>query len=557
MLQDEENERTSKFQASVDIRGEISVKESTFGGHHQVAHGEVRAFTHFINNELKDDVDLKKHLPMNLENDELYDSVQDGLILCKLVNKCKPGTISEKAINKTKLDVIFRQRENVQLAIISAASIGCHVISITPITISQRKEHIILGLIWQLLKKIAFSQVNLKEHPDLAGLLRPGETIEDLMNLSPEELLKRWVNYHLDNDEKYSGKGIDNFGNDLKDSQAYISLLNQIQPGDLSPKFNHNAQGIPGDKERAQAVHDMAKRLDCGDFITADDIVEGNERVNLLFTATLFNNFPALDKVEVPEEVNEIDVDTPEERTFKNWMNSLEVDPYVNNLYSQLRDGGIILQLEDKIRPGIVNWKRVNPISSFKKLGGLMRKIENCNYAVENAKQLKCTVVNIQGSDLSDGNKKLTLAVVWQLMRAYTLKVLDAAGINDTKTSKEADDLIIGWCNRKLQSAGSDRKFHSFSDRSLSDSVTICHLINAIQPNGADLNNLGKNELENARYALSCARRIGARVYALPEDIVGLNRKMVMTVFACLMGCGMDTGVASAGDQNESTHRID
>ena len=264
MLQDEENERTSKFQASVDIRGEISVKESTFGGHHQVAHGEVRAFTHFINNELKDDVDLKKHLPMNLENDELYDSVQDGVILCKLVNKCKPGTISEKAINKTKLDVIFRQRENVQLAIISAASIGCHVISITPITISQRKEHIILGLIWQLLKKIAFSQVNLKEHPDLAGLLRPGETIEDLMNLSPEELLKRWVNYHLDNDEKYSGKGIDNFGNDLKDSQAYISLLNQIQPGDLSPKFNHNAQGIPNDKERAQAVHDMAKRLGCG-----------------------------------------------------------------------------------------------------------------------------------------------------------------------------------------------------------------------------------------------------------------------------------------------------
>ena len=131
-----------------------------------------------------------------------------------------------------------------------------------------------------------------------------------------------------------------------------------------------------------------------GDFITSDDIVEGNERVNLLFTATLFNNFPALDKVEVPEEVNEIDVDTPEERTFKNWMNSLEVDPYVNNLYSQLRDGGIILQLEDKIRPGIVNWKRVNPISSFKKLGGLMRKIENCNYFIEAYKITKVFTKN-------------------------------------------------------------------------------------------------------------------------------------------------------------------
>jgi len=31
------------------------------------------------------------------------------------------------------------------------------------------------------------------------------------------------------------------------------------------------------------------------------------------------------------------------------------------------------------------------------------------------------------------------------------------------------------------------------------------------------------------------ARKIGAQVYALPEDIVEVKSKMVMTVFACLM----------------------
>lgn len=41
------------------------------------------------------------------------------------------------------------------------------------------------------------------------------------------------------------------------------------------------------------------------------------------------------------------------------------------------------------------------------------------------------------------------------------------------------------------------------------------------------------------RYAVSMARRIGARVYALPEDLVEVKPKMVMTVFACLMGRGM------------------
>lgn len=39
----------------------------------------------------------------------------------------------------------------------------------------------------------------------------------------------------------------------------------------------------------------------------------------------------------------------------------------------------------------------------------------------------------------------------------------------------------------------------------------------------------------NAKYAVSMARKIGARVYALPEDITEVKPKMVMTLFACLM----------------------
>ena len=31
------------------------------------------------------------------------------------------------------------------------------------------------------------------------------------------------------------------------------------------------------------------------------------------------------------------------------------------------------------------------------------------------------------------------------------------------------------------------------------------------------------------------ARKIGSRIYALPEDITEVKLKMVMTVFACLM----------------------
>lgn len=39
----------------------------------------------------------------------------------------------------------------------------------------------------------------------------------------------------------------------------------------------------------------------------------------------------------------------------------------------------------------------------------------------------------------------------------------------------------------------------------------------------------------NAKYAISMSRKIGARVYALPDDLVEVNQKMCLTVFACLM----------------------
>ena len=48
-------------------------------------------------------------------------------------------------------------------------------------------------------------------------------------------------------------------------------------------------------------------------------------------------------------------------------MNSLGVNPYVHHLYSDLDSGVILLQLIDKIKPGIVDWSKVNK-PPFKKL---------------------------------------------------------------------------------------------------------------------------------------------------------------------------------------------
>ena len=78
--------------------------------------------------------------------------------------------------------------------------------------------------------------------------------------------------------------------------------------------------------------------------------------------------------------------------------------------------------------------------------------------------------------------------------------------------------------------------------QSIRNSVPVLKLIDSLQPGTIDwsLVNLeaGADEdmlMRNAKYAVTMARKIGAPVYALPEDIVSLRPKMVMTVFASLM----------------------
>ncbi len=55
----------------------------------------------------------------------------------------------------------------------------------------------------------------MKHVPGLVLLLRDGETAEDLLKLSPEELLLRWVNYQLKRSQ-YTGKPVTNFSGDIK-----------------------------------------------------------------------------------------------------------------------------------------------------------------------------------------------------------------------------------------------------------------------------------------------------------------------------------------------------
>ena len=59
----------------------------------------------------------------------------------------------------------------------------------------------------------------------------------------------------------------------------------------------------------------------------------------------MFNTYPALEKPEEPLGEEDLIEETREEKTYRNWMNSMGVQPYVNYLYADLADCLIIFQV--------------------------------------------------------------------------------------------------------------------------------------------------------------------------------------------------------------------
>uniref|UniRef100_A0A8C1UCB8 Plastin 1 (I isoform) n=1 Tax=Cyprinus carpio TaxID=7962 RepID=A0A8C1UCB8_CYPCA len=467
-------------------------KISSEGTQHSYSDEEKVAFVNWINKALADDPDCKHLIPMDPETDSLFKSVKDGILLCKMINLSQSDTIDERVIN-TKKCTPFTMTENLVLALNSASAIGCTVVNIDAQDMKAGTPHLVLGLLWQIIKIGLFADIEISRNEALIALLDESEDLEHLMSMSPEDLLLRWVNYHL----KAAGwEPIRNFSDDIKDSRAYFHLLNQISPkGDVDDemRIDIDMSGFNerDDERRAELMLKQAERLDCRQFVTPNDVVAGNHKLNMAFVANLFNMYPALNRPASNGIDYTIEGETRETRTFRNWMNSLGVSPHVNHLYSDLHDGLIILQLYERIQVP-VNWTRCTN-----------------------------TAVNTH--------------------TPYTLKVLSDIGDGE----KVSDQVIIDWVNNTLKQGQKDSYINSFKDKSISTSLPVIDLIDTIVPKAIKYEMVKTGELtpedrlNNAKYAISVARKIGVRVYALPDDLVEVNPKMVMTVFACLMGRGL------------------
>jgi len=204
-----------------------------------------------------------------------------------------------------------------------------------------------------------------------------------------------------------------------------------------------------------------------------------------------------------------------------------------------LRDGYILLQAYDKVIPGSVRWRHVNkpPANG----GEIMRfkAVENTNYAVEIGKQNRFSLVGIQGADITDGQRTLTLAITWQLMRRDITRTLQGLA-KKVGMAEVTDSYMLKWANEMAQRGGRRSSIRSFKDQSLGTGIFLLDVLNGMKNGYVEysLVNDGRTEEDaylNAKLSISIARKMGATIWLVPDDIVAVRSRLIVTFLGSLM----------------------
>ncbi|KAJ7048530.1 calponin homology domain-containing protein [Mycena amicta] len=514
------NVKMRSGRALVTKAGKVTVQGSNANVSHTINEDERTEFTNHINSVIENDADVSSRFPIPTTTMQIFEECKDGLILCKLINDSVPDTIDTRVLNKptSKRPLnAFQMTENNNIVITSAKGIGCSVVNIGSSDLAEGREHLILGLIWQIIRRGLLAQVDIKLHPELQSMTSS--------RLTADQILLRWFNYHL----KAAGwkRRVNNFSRDVMDGENYTILLNQLKPEQCS-RAPLQTRDL---RQRAEQPLDEQEAKDYG---AVEDFDAEGER---------------------------------EARVFTLWLNSLGVEPGVFNLFENLKDGLILLQAFDKIMPGSVVWRRVSkpkggasqdPVSYASGGGGgdddegadigvtpnqsqlsRFKAVENTNYCVDLAKQNGMHMVGIQGADITDGTKTLVLGLVWQLMRMNIVKTLTQ--LSKSSTGRPISDTeMLKWANT---TAHSSRPIRSFKDPSITTGLFFLDLLEAIRPGIVDptlvldvsANGDYEDRRQNAKLAISIARKMNALIFLVPEDIVDVRPRLILTFVGSLM----------------------
>ncbi|XP_021114851.1 dystonin [Heterocephalus glaber] len=200
--------------------------------------------------------------------------------------------------------------------------------------------------------------------------------------------------------------------------------------------------------------------------------------------------------------------DKVQKKTFTKWINQhlMKVRKHVNDLYEDLRDGHNLISLLEVLSGDTLPREK-----------GRMRfhRLQNVQIALDYLKRRQVKLVNIRNDDITDGNPKLTLGLIWTIILHFQISDIHVTGESEDMSAKEK---LLLWTQQATEGYAGIR----------CENFTTCwrdgKLFNAIihkyRPDLIDMNTVAvQSNLANLEHAFYVAEKIGVIRLLDPEDV--------------------------------------
>ncbi|XP_039595061.1 dystonin isoform X12 [Polypterus senegalus] len=200
--------------------------------------------------------------------------------------------------------------------------------------------------------------------------------------------------------------------------------------------------------------------------------------------------------------------DRVQKKTFTKWINQhlLKVRKHVNDLYEDLRDGHNLISLLEVLSGETLPREK-----------GRMRfhRLQNVQIALDYLKKRQVKLVNIRNDDITDGNPKLTLGLIWTIILHFQISDIHVTGESEDMTAKER---LLLWSQQSTDGYVGVR----------CENFTTCwrdgRLFNAIihkyRPDLIDMNMVASQcSRINLEQAFNVAEQLGVARLLDPEDV--------------------------------------
>ncbi|XP_038613929.1 microtubule-actin cross-linking factor 1 isoform X1 [Tachyglossus aculeatus] len=249
--------------------------------------------------------------------------------------------------------------------------------------------------------------------------------------------------------------------------------------------------------------------------------------------------------------------DRVQKKTFTKWVNKhlMKVRKHINDLYEDLRDGHNLISLLEvlsgiKLEPAGLKTLRLVSMPSWRRASsdeqeeededdvprekGRMRfhRLQNVQIALDFLKQRQVKLVNIRNDDITDGNPKLTLGLIWTIILHFQISDIYISGESGDMSAKEK---LLLW-TQKVTAGYTGIKCTNFSS-CWSDGKMFNALIHRYRPDLVDMERVQiQSNRENLEQAFEVAERLGVTrlLDAEDVDVPSPDEKSVITYVASI-----------------------